>query len=95
LDLKLILRTCVVNIRQGDKYDVFIGRPTCWGNPFELGKDGTREEVIAKYQEWILSQPELVERVRKELQGKILGCYCSPSLMCHGDILVKIAEGEL
>ncbi len=38
----------VVNIRT-DKYDVFIGRPSKWGNPFIIGKDGTREEVLEKY----------------------------------------------
>lgn len=36
-----------------EPYDVYIGRPSKWGNPFVIGKDGTREEVIAKYAEWI------------------------------------------
>ncbi len=31
-------------------YDVYIGRPGKWGNPFEIGKDGNRAEVIEKYE---------------------------------------------
>ena len=36
-----------------EPYDIYIGRPSKWGNPFSIGKDGTREEVIEKYREWI------------------------------------------
>jgi hypothetical protein len=32
-----------------EPYDVYIGRPSKWGNPFQIGRDGTRDEVIAKY----------------------------------------------
>ncbi|RWK52772.1 MAG: DUF4326 domain-containing protein, partial [Mesorhizobium sp.] len=38
---------------------VYIGRPSKWGNPFVIGPDGSRAEVIAKYRAWIASQPEL------------------------------------
>jgi hypothetical protein len=74
-----------------DKYDVYIGRPSEWGNPFVIGKDGDREEVVEKYAEWLLAQPELVEKAKQELKGKVLGCWCSPKL-CHGDILAEIAN---
>lgn len=71
-------------------YDVYIGRPGIWGNPFILGKDGNREEVIVKYREWILTQPKLLSKL-SELKGKVLGCWCSP-LPCHGDILVELSN---
>ena len=29
--------------------DVYIGRPSIWGNPFVIGKDGSRNQVINKY----------------------------------------------
>lgn len=74
-----------------DKYDVYIGRPGPWGNPFEIGRDGTREEVVEKYAEWVLTQPELLATIRDELKDKVLGCWCSPSL-CHGDILIELAN---
>ena len=76
-----------------DAYDVYIGRPSIWGNPFEIGRDGTREEVIAKYESYVLDKPELM-RALENLKGKVLGCWCAPK-PCHGDVLVKLAnQGE-
>ena len=74
-----------------DKYDVYIGRPGPWGNPFEIGKDGNREQVVEKYAEWVLTQPDMVAKIQNELKGKVLGCWCAPKL-CHGDILAEIAN---
>lgn len=85
--------TGVVHCRRGDRYDVYIGRPSRWGNPFEIGKDGTRAEVIAKYEAWVRAQPGFLERIKRELRGKILGCWCTPD-PCHGDVLAKIANDE-
>ena len=70
-----------------DKYDVYIGRPSKWGNPFVIGKDGTREDVVSKYKEWV--QEQALDF--KELKGKTLGCWCSPHA-CHGDVLVEFAN---
>lgn len=80
----------VVNVRT-DTCDVYIGRPSKWGNPFVIGRDGNRTEVIDKYQEWLLSQPELVEEARAELPDMVLGCYCKPEA-CHGDILAWVVD---
>lgn len=70
-------------------YDIYIDRPSKWGNPFSIGKDGTREDVVRKYREWI-TQPLLMADL-PELKGKILGCWCSPNA-CHGDILVELLK---
>lgn len=51
----------------------------------------SREEAVNKYREWLLAQPELIERAKKELKGKLLGCWCAP-LACHGDVLVEIVD---
>jgi hypothetical protein len=72
------------------QYDVYIGRPSKWGNPFEIGKDGNRQDVIEKYRAWIMMQPDLLSQVHT-LKGKILGCWCAP-LPCHGDVLVDLAS---
>lgn len=72
-----------------EKYDVYIGRPSRWGNPFSIGKDGTREEVIDKYRDWIRNQPSLMSAIHT-LRGKTLGCWCAP-LPCHGDVLLELA----
>lgn len=85
--------TRVVNIKNKEYYDVYIGRPSKWGNPFVIGRDGTREGVIAKYRRWILKQPELMAAIHTELKGKRLGCYCSP-LHCHGHVLAELADSK-
>ena len=74
-----------------DEFDIYIGRPSKWGNPFAVGKDGTREEVIKKYREWLFQQPELLKEAREELRNKILGCWCAPKA-CHGDVLLAVAN---
>lgn len=71
---------------------VYIGRPSKWGNPFEIGVDGTREEVIAKYRDKILSNSTLIMLAKSELKGLNLVCFCAPK-PCHGDILLEIANG--
>lgn len=79
----------VVNLRK-EKYDVYIGRGSKWGNKFVIGRDGNREEVIRKYREWILKNNDLLNSL-EELKGKRLGCFCKPKA-CHGDVLVELVE---
>lgn len=81
------MKTTIVNINNSE-YDIFIGRPSIWGNPFKIGKDGTRKEVIQKYKEYVLKNELLIKELPK-LQGKRLGCFCKPK-SCHGDILVEL-----
>ena len=82
-------KTVVVNINN-ESYDIFIGRPSIWGNPYKIGKDGTRNEVIEKYYHYIKSSNYLMSKIHR-LRGRTLGCYCKPK-PCHGDVLVKILE---
>jgi hypothetical protein len=84
--------TTVVNMRN-DFYGVDITRRGQWGNPFIIGRDGTRAEVIEKYREWIMTQPKLLAQLPM-LKGKRLGCHCTP-LPCHGEVLKELAEGEI
>jgi hypothetical protein len=74
------------------RYDVYIGRPSKWGNPYVIGRDGSRAEVIAKYRAYILRTPALVAAL-PELKGKTLGCWCSPQA-CHGDVLVQLSNSK-
>ena len=82
-------KTTVVHCKK-EPYDTYIGRPSKWGNPFIVGKDGTREEVIQKYREWLLSQDELLASL-PELKGRRLGCWCAPKA-CHGDVLQELVN---
>jgi hypothetical protein len=81
--------TTVVHCKR-DEYDIYIGRGSKWGNPFVIGKDGTRLEVIGKYRQYLLGRKDLVSALG-ELKNNRLGCWCRP-LMCHGDVLVELLE---
>lgn len=71
-------------------YDTYIGRPSKWGNPFEIGIHGEREEVIEMYREWIIRQPDLIAEL-PELKDKVLGCWCHPK-PCHGSVLLDLLK---
>jgi hypothetical protein len=90
------MKTKVVHCRRS-KHDVYIGRPSKWGNvyshlPGTLAqyRVSTREEAIQKYRDWIQTQPELMAALH-ELKGKVLGCWCRPKY-CHGDVLAELAD---
>jgi hypothetical protein len=70
---------------------VYIGRPSKFGNPFVIGQHGSREQVIARFETWLLGQPALVAAAKRELRGKSLVCWCAPQA-CHGDVLMRIAN---
>lgn len=80
-----------------EKYDVYIGRPSIWGNPFSHKektladyRSETREEAVASYKQWLLNSPDLMALL-PTLKGKVLGCWCKPQA-CHGDILLELAN---
>ncbi len=72
---------------------VYIGRPSKWGNPFQIGVDGDRDTVVEKYKNYLLGNQSLLSAVKAELKGKNLVCFCSPK-PCHGDVLLEIANGN-
>lgn len=71
---------------------VYIGRPSKWGNPFVIGPDGSRKEVIAKYERWLFESGAISDI--SELTGKNLVCWCAP-LPCHGDVLLRLANAKI
>lgn len=82
--------TTVIRRSHPEPNDIFIGRPSKWGNPFKIGPDGTREEVVDRYRYWIEDQPHLLAAL-PELKGRRLVCFCAP-LPCHGDVLAELAD---
>ncbi|NOT86462.1 MAG: DUF4326 domain-containing protein [Methylococcaceae bacterium] len=81
--------TRVVNVDKKEKYDVYIGRGSDWGNPYPIGIEGNRDEVIRKYQYdfdrgYLKSSKEQLLKLR----GRTLGCHCKPAA-CHGDVLAN------
>jgi hypothetical protein len=84
-----------------EPYDVYIGRPSKWGNPYTHIKDKTtkaefivktRKEAIEKYREYLLNNKQLMLDLH-ELEGKVLGCWCKPAA-CHGDVLIELLNYE-
>ena len=92
--------TKVVHCRK-EKYDIYIGRPSKWGNPYSHLDDTLaefkvkdRKEAIEKYEEYLLNNENLMKTL-SELNGKILGCWCKTKdryVECHGDILVDLCN---
>lgn len=68
---------------------IYIGRPSKWGNPFVINRDGSRTEVIEKYEQYLMTNSLKLDL--SELRGKDLVCYCAPS-PCHGDVLLRLAN---
>lgn len=63
-----------------------------FANRFKIGVDGTREEVLAKYEHEMRLRVENDDEFKQSLlsiKDKVLGCWCKPEA-CHGDIIVKI-----
>ncbi|WP_122336095.1 DUF4326 domain-containing protein [Pseudomonas coronafaciens] len=89
--------TKVSNKDLGDSYDVYIGRGTLWGNPYQMGKEGTRDEVIAKFaydfEKRFLKLPEKFDENIEKLRGKTLGCHCKPAA-CHGDVIASYLNSQ-
>ena len=60
-------------------------------NPYRVGRDGTRAEVIARYERDVPAALERDPHYLDELRGKHLLCCCAP-LSCHADVLLRLAN---
>jgi len=72
-----------------EKYTVYIGRPSIFGNPYTIGKDGTREEVILKFYMFAQTNVSVQNAINNLKETDVLGCWCAPR-PCHGDIIIKL-----
>ena len=71
-----------------------VDRKTKWGNPFSIGKDGSRAEIIAKYRrnlwrEIKTGQISIAELA--SLAGRDLVCHCVPHA-CHAEVLLQAIQ---
>ena len=74
-----------------DRLSTYVGRPTKWGNPFVIGRDGDRNDVVAKYEKY--ARAKFTKEELGELIGRNLVCWCAPKA-CHADVLVKLVSEE-
>ena len=87
----------VVN-RRKEKYTHYIGRGSIFGNPFVIGKDGNRQQVIEKYEKYLVNNTIVLDAIYKLPKDAILGCFCVETSInfirknkrCHGEIILKI-----
>lgn len=81
---------------------VYIGRPTVWQNPF--GPRGSAAsipcddpaEAVRLHREMVAEECTARRRVPNyimALRGKTLACWCREDQPCHGDILLRLANG--
>lgn len=82
---------------------VKVDRTTPWGNPYIVGKHGTRAECMYFYKLLMAgcivfgtADPDAqckardyVAKNREQLRGKNLACWCAE---CHADVLLEIAN---
>jgi hypothetical protein len=83
---------------------IYIGTPSLLGNPYAIGKDGTRQDVIERYRAWLWRQIKLRGEVYRELrrlavksreEDLILICWCKlpdRQTACHGDVVKRAVE---
>src|SRR5262249_12536888 len=86
------------------KGHVYIGRSVSgtlgqWGNAWThlnsripgTQKVSSRDAAVKIHRRHTKLNSELCSRIRRDLKGKILVCWCKPQA-CHGDTLAEIAE---
>ena len=92
----------IVN-RTKSELGIYVGRPSILGNPFEIGKDGTRSEVIEKYEIYFIKRLENDLVFKREFDRLVelartgdltMACWCYPH-RCHAEIIKKYIEIEL
>lgn len=102
--------TSLVNITDAprDVWDHYIGRANPsynveqseWANPYRIGEDGDRDEVVEQYRAWLadyLTDSEGGAKRRRrfrDLEGQTLACWCvgqaDDHTACHGDVILDV-----
>jgi hypothetical protein len=69
--------------------------PAGWGNPFKVAKGEDPRPAVENFRKMVEANPAFQARIRTELRGKVLACYCKADQACHGDVLVEFAEKSI
>jgi hypothetical protein len=88
---------------------VVVSRPSGWGNPFRIGDlfrftsadglvivggVGSHDQAVDLFRAFLRTRSDLRDKIRAELAGRDLCCWCKPEQACHGDLLLLVAAGE-
>lgn len=72
-----------------------VDRSSAFGNPYEIGKDGTRDEVCEKYEYEFLwkveHDVEFLKKVRSLEGATALVCHCAP-MRCHAQTIARYLD---
>ncbi len=74
---------------------LYVGRGTVLGNPFEIGKDGSREEVVARFSVWLdervaAGDAAVLTALVGAQRASALVCSCAPA-PCHATRIAEVA----
>ena len=73
------------------------GRGSRWGNPFKIGRDGNRDQVIELYRQWLWREIKAGRITRDDLRslaGRDLICWCAPN-RCHAEVIRRAVQWAL
>lgn len=87
--------TKLVNKHSGAPFTHYIGRPSIFGNPYVIGKHGTRDEVIDRHRGEFLQRIIMDDEFRREvlkLKNGALSCFCAPDNRCHGETYIEYLD---
>lgn len=70
---------------------VWVDRQGPWGNPFKIGRDGDRADVLMDHEKLLREQGAYLLVDIWRLRDKTLACWCEP-LPCHGWLLAFLAN---
>ncbi len=72
---------------------VYVGRNSKYGNPFTVDPNlRTAQQAVDLFRKSLT--PNDREKIRRDLRGKDLACWCRLDAVCHGDVLLEIANAE-
>lgn len=76
---------------------IYVGRPTQWGNPYQVGKvrDGvfmSDAQMVVDYYRSLVDKGMMRIKIRNALRGHNLACWCPEDSWCHADVLLEIAN---
>ena len=93
------MATTVVNKRHKVPFDVYVGRPSEWGNPFSHLKSSAAEykvdsveEAVDAFYGYAITRLAQDPKWLDPLKDKVLACWCAPK-PCHGDVIVRLLDG--
>lgn len=98
----------VVHVNGSLECDYYIGRAnrryglaaSDWANPYRIGWDGSRQEILQKYLSYLAGNAYLARNLFI-FEGKVLGCWCPPKgealtaddpWVCHGQVILWLLE---